>query len=44
MVGLSGDGHVAKIVEQKDANDFEKSVQEINTGTYIFDNRALLKP
>ncbi|WP_394206029.1 bifunctional UDP-N-acetylglucosamine diphosphorylase/glucosamine-1-phosphate N-acetyltransferase GlmU [Lactococcus chungangensis] len=35
------DGHVSKIVEQKDANDFEKSVQEINTGTYVFDNRAL---
>ncbi|GFH40976.1 bifunctional UDP-N-acetylglucosamine diphosphorylase/glucosamine-1-phosphate N-acetyltransferase GlmU [Pseudolactococcus insecticola] len=35
------DGQVEKIVEQKDANDFEKSVQEINTGTYVFDNRAL---
>jgi bifunctional UDP-N-acetylglucosamine pyrophosphorylase/glucosamine-1-phosphate N-acetyltransferase len=35
------EGHVAKIVEQKDANDFEKSVQEINTGTYVFDNQAL---
>lgn len=34
-------GQVAKIVEQKDANDFEKSVQEINTGTYLFDNQAL---
>jgi bifunctional UDP-N-acetylglucosamine pyrophosphorylase/glucosamine-1-phosphate N-acetyltransferase len=34
-------GQVAKIVEQKDANDFEKSVQEFNTGTYVFDNRAL---
>jgi bifunctional UDP-N-acetylglucosamine pyrophosphorylase/glucosamine-1-phosphate N-acetyltransferase len=32
---------MSKIVEQKDANDFEKSVQEINTGTYVFDNRAL---
>lgn len=37
------DGQVAKIVEQKDANDFEKSVQEINTGTYVFDNRALFE-
>ena len=37
------DGHVSKIVEQKDANDFEKSVQEINTGTYVFDNRALFE-
>lgn len=34
-------GQVARIVEQKDANDFEKSVQEINTGTYVFDNQAL---
>lgn len=37
------DGHVSKIVEQKDANDFEKAVQEINTGTYVFDNRALFE-
>lgn len=35
------DGTVAKIVEEKDANDREKAVQEINTGTYCFDNKAL---
>lgn len=36
-------GHVNRIVEQKDANDQEKNVQEINTGTYIFDNQLLFE-
>ncbi|NJP39021.1 bifunctional UDP-N-acetylglucosamine diphosphorylase/glucosamine-1-phosphate N-acetyltransferase GlmU [Alkalicoccus luteus] len=36
-----GAGKVVKIVEQKDASDEEKQVQEINTGTYCFDNAAL---
>jgi len=35
------DGSVSKIVEQKDASKEEKAVQEINTGTYCFDNKAL---
>src|SRR5690625_664012 len=35
------DGEVEKIVEHKDANDEEKAVKEINTGTYCFDNEAL---
>ncbi|MFA9559784.1 bifunctional UDP-N-acetylglucosamine diphosphorylase/glucosamine-1-phosphate N-acetyltransferase GlmU [Evansella sp. AB-rgal1] len=35
------DGAVNKIVEQKDANEEELSVKEINTGTYCFDNKAL---
>ncbi|KMY48159.1 bifunctional UDP-N-acetylglucosamine diphosphorylase/glucosamine-1-phosphate N-acetyltransferase GlmU [Peribacillus loiseleuriae] len=34
-------GHVEKIVEHKDANDLERNVKEINTGTYCFDNKAL---
>lgn len=34
-------GHVEKIVEHKDATDFEREVKEINTGTYCFDNKAL---
>ncbi|WP_407272821.1 bifunctional UDP-N-acetylglucosamine diphosphorylase/glucosamine-1-phosphate N-acetyltransferase GlmU [Radiobacillus sp. PE A8.2] len=34
-------GHVERIVEEKDANAQEKAVQEINTGTYCFDNKAL---
>ena len=33
--------HVVKIVEQKDANAKEAAVQEINTGTYCFDNALL---
>ncbi len=35
------DGLVARIVEHKDASEEERSVQEINTGTYCFDNAAL---
>lgn len=34
-------GHVERIVEEKDANDIERQVQEINTGTFCFDNKAL---
>lgn len=34
-------GLVEKIVEHKDANEEERSVKEINTGTYCFDNRLL---
>ena len=34
---------VLKIVEQKDASDFEKQIKEINTGTYVFDNARLFE-
>ena len=34
-------GEVLKIVEQKDASDFEQQIKEINTGTYVFDNARL---
>lgn len=34
-------GHVEKIVEHKDATDEERLIKEINTGTYVFDNRLL---
>lgn len=34
-------GQVARIVEEKDANEGEREVQEINTGTFCFDNQAL---
>jgi bifunctional UDP-N-acetylglucosamine pyrophosphorylase / glucosamine-1-phosphate N-acetyltransferase len=37
----NGEGHVARIVEEKDTNDEEKKITEINTGTYCFDNAAL---
>ena len=36
-------GEVTKIVEQKDANEFEQQVKEINTGTYVFDNKRLFE-
>ncbi|SDO59566.1 bifunctional UDP-N-acetylglucosamine diphosphorylase/glucosamine-1-phosphate N-acetyltransferase GlmU [Alkalicoccus daliensis] len=36
-------GKVMKIVEQKDATEEEQKVQEINTGTYCFDNEALFE-
>ena len=35
-------GAVQKIVEEKDATESERLVQEINTGTYIFQAEALL--
>jgi bifunctional UDP-N-acetylglucosamine pyrophosphorylase/glucosamine-1-phosphate N-acetyltransferase len=35
------DGTVKKIVEHKDANEEERKVNEINTGTYCFDNEYL---
>lgn len=34
-------GNVERIVEHKDASQFERSITEINTGTYCFDNAAL---
>lgn len=36
-------GNFEKIVEEKDATDAEKQVQEINTGCYAFDSQSLLK-
>lgn len=36
------DGSVRKIVEQKDANDEEKKINEINSGMYVFDSESLL--
>lgn len=37
------DGTVERIVEEKDATPAERQLNEINTGTYIFDNRALFR-
>lgn len=39
----STSGAVEKIVEQKDASSEEAAVQEINTGTYCFDNALLFE-
>ncbi|QRF32411.1 bifunctional UDP-N-acetylglucosamine diphosphorylase/glucosamine-1-phosphate N-acetyltransferase GlmU [Bacillus safensis] len=36
-------GAVVKIVEHKDANDAERQVNEINTGTYCFSNEDLFR-
>ncbi|WP_161981035.1 bifunctional UDP-N-acetylglucosamine diphosphorylase/glucosamine-1-phosphate N-acetyltransferase GlmU [Streptococcus sp. S784/96/1] len=36
-------GEVTKIVEQRDATEFEQQVKEINTGTYVFDNKRLFE-
>ncbi|WP_026582994.1 bifunctional UDP-N-acetylglucosamine diphosphorylase/glucosamine-1-phosphate N-acetyltransferase GlmU [Bacillus sp. J33] len=36
-------GMVEKIVEHKDASEEERKIQEINTGTYCFDNKALFE-
>ncbi|OQP04385.1 UDP-N-acetylglucosamine diphosphorylase/glucosamine-1-phosphate N-acetyltransferase [Geobacillus sp. 46C-IIa] len=36
-------GHVEKIVEHKDANEQEREIREINTGTYCFDNQTLFQ-
>ncbi|WP_096817796.1 bifunctional UDP-N-acetylglucosamine diphosphorylase/glucosamine-1-phosphate N-acetyltransferase GlmU [Lactococcus fujiensis] len=37
------DHTVEKIVEQKDASELEKAITEINTGTFVFDNKSLFK-
>lgn len=37
------EGHVEKIVEHKDATEAERAINEINTGTYCFDNRSLFE-
>lgn len=35
------EGHVLKIVEEKDADDNEKNIKEINAGCYCFNNQWL---
>ncbi|SFQ20766.1 bifunctional UDP-N-acetylglucosamine diphosphorylase/glucosamine-1-phosphate N-acetyltransferase GlmU [Salibacterium halotolerans] len=37
------EGHVLRIVEEKDADRAEQHVNEINTGTYCFDNKMLFE-
>ena len=37
------DGHVQRIVEQKDANTAEQEVNEVNTSVYVFEPSVLLK-
>lgn len=35
------DGSVVRIVEQKDADEEEKKIKEVNSGMYVFDSEAL---
>ena len=35
-------GHVKEIVEEKDANDIQREVNEINSGLYCFDIQELI--
>lgn len=37
------EGNLLRIVEEKDANEKEKQIREINTGIYCFDNRSLFE-
>ncbi|MFS0881644.1 UDP-N-acetylglucosamine diphosphorylase/glucosamine-1-phosphate N-acetyltransferase [Bacillus sp. 7586-K] len=39
----NNEGTVEKIVEHKDASELERSITEINTGTYCFDNKELFQ-
>src|SRR5690625_1058778 len=39
----NGNNEVEKIVEHKDANDQELLINEVNAGTYCFDNKALFE-
>lgn len=38
-----GSGDVSKIIEEKDASIYEKVVEEVNSGTYCFEKKALLQ-
>lgn len=42
IIRESGDV-IARIVEEKDASEAEKAIQEVNTGTYMFDCRLLFE-
>lgn len=37
------DNNLLRIVEEKDANDEEKKITEVNTGTYVFDSKLLFE-
>lgn len=39
----SSDNKVIKIVEEKDANEYEKRINEVNTGVYLCDGKELKK-
>ena len=33
-------GNISKIIEDKDCNDFQKTINEVNSGTYVVNNRS----
>ncbi len=37
------DGHLLKVIEEKDASEAERSIREINGGIYLFDSAALFR-
>lgn len=39
----NSNGHVIAIVEEKDASDEQRRIQEVNTGTYAFDSRLMFE-
>jgi bifunctional UDP-N-acetylglucosamine pyrophosphorylase/glucosamine-1-phosphate N-acetyltransferase len=39
----SGDGHVSRIVEHRDASEEIRAIREINSGIYVFDAPALFE-
>lgn len=39
----NNNGNVVKIVEQKDTNDNEKLIKEVNAGVYLFDNKKMFE-
>ncbi|MCF0232620.1 MAG: bifunctional UDP-N-acetylglucosamine diphosphorylase/glucosamine-1-phosphate N-acetyltransferase GlmU, partial [Enterococcus sp.] len=40
---VKNDGRVIKIVEQKDASEEERKINEVNAGVYVFDNKKLFE-
>ncbi len=36
-----GDGHLVRIIEERDANDDEKAIREVNSGVYLVDKDLL---
>ncbi len=40
---VRGNSGVSEIVEEKDASDEQRTIKEVNTGTYIFDSKLLFE-
>ena len=37
-----GNEDISKIIEQKDTNEIESTINEVNSGIYVFDSNILL--